>query len=346
MILNNDNFSLLVILTGSLGDLVRGLTITHYIKEKYPNCKISWLVENALKDVVKLDKNIDDVIVFKRKDKLKGFLDTIKILKSKKFDITFDMQRILKSGIFSYFSKARIRVGFNKKDSKEFNYLFNTHFIDYYEKHTPKIIQYLAFLKFLDINIDDKNEDLKFSFTNASLLKDEFKIILKDKDCVGIVLGSQWKSKDWDIKNYITLIKKLLEENQNLYFVLIGTKAQEHIANIIKVSLKNDASKIIDLCGKTTLEDLVAIFKNLKFGIGPDSGAGHLFGAVKVPYISLFGPTIIKRVVPYKMDHLALQANLPCIPCYKKKCPLKHNNCMKELTPNMILEKIKENKLI
>ena len=79
MILEKNDFSLLVILTGSLGDLIRGLVITAYIKEKYPKCKISWLVENSLKDIVALDKNIDDVIIFKKKDKLKGFLDTIKI---------------------------------------------------------------------------------------------------------------------------------------------------------------------------------------------------------------------------------------------------------------------------
>ena len=346
MIIKNDDFSLLVVLTGSLGDLVRGLTITHYIKEKYPKCKISWLVENSLKDIVTLDKNIDDVIIFKKKDKLKGFLDTIKILKSKKFDITFDMQRILKSGIFSIFSRAPIRVGFSKKDSKEFNFLFNNHFIDYYPKNTPKIKQYLAFLKFLDLNINDDKEDLKFAFTHGALLKEEFENFLKNKECIGIVLGSQWKSKDYEVKNYITLIKKLLDENQNLHFVLIGTKGQAHLAKEIKDSLKNDATKIIDFCGKTMLVDLVAIFKELKFGIGPDSGAGHLFGALDVPYISLFGPTIIKRVVPYKMEHLALQANLPCIPCYKKQCPLKHNNCMKILTPDMILDKIKENKLI
>ena len=346
MILEKNDFSLLVILTGSLGDLIRGLVITAYIKEKYPKCKISWLVENSLKDIVALDKNIDDVIIFKKKDKLKGFLDTIKILRSKKFDIAFDMQRILKSGIFSIFSEAPIRVGFSKKDSKEFNFLFNNHFIDYYPKDTPKIKQYLAFLKFLNLDIDDEKENLIFSFTHGALLKEEFENSLKNKECIGIVLGSQWKSKDYEVKNYITLIKKLLAENQNLNFVLIGTKGQAYLAKEIKDSLKNDSTKIIDLCGKTTLTDLVAIFKELKCGVGPDCGAGHLFGALEVPYISLFGPTIIKRVAPYKMEHLALQLKLPCIPCYKKNCPLKHNNCMKNITPDMILDKIKEYKLI
>ncbi|MGI6680419.1 MAG: glycosyltransferase family 9 protein [Bdellovibrionota bacterium] len=345
MIVKKNDFSLLVILTGALGDLTRGLCITGYIKQKYPNAKISWLVENSLKDIVYLDKNIDDVIIFKRKDKLKGFLDTIKILKTKKFDIAFDMQRILKSGIFSIFSKAPIRVGFSKKDSKEFNFLFNNNFIPYYSKNTPKIKQYLAFLKFLDIDIDDEKEDINFAFTNGAKLKEEFKEALNGKTCIGLVLASQWQTKDWDRQNYVGLIKELLKINKDLNFVLIGTKGQKDISNFITENL-NDASCIIDLCGKTNLEDLIAIFKNLKLGIGPDSGAGHIFASVHVPYISLFGPTIINRVVPYKMERLAIQVDLPCIPCYKRTCPLKHNNCMKNITPSMIINKIKEYNLL
>lgn len=346
MILSKKDFSLLVILTGSLGDLTRGLCITEYIKNKYPGCRISWLVENSLKDIVSLDRNIDEVIIFKRKDKLKGFIDTIKSLKERKFDITFDMQRIFKSGIFSYFSNAPIRIGFSKKDSKEFNFLFNNKYIDYYSTNTPKIKQYLAFLKFLDIHVDDENESVKFSFTKNVNLKEEFSLMLKGKNCIGLVLASQWESKDWNIESYIELIKKLLAIDKDLFFVLIGTKSQNYIAEAIKSALGNYESKVINICGKTTLEDLIGIFKLLKFGIGPDSGAGHLFSSVFVPYISLFGPTIVNRVAPYKMEKYALQLKLPCIPCYKKRCPLKHNDCMNKLTSDMVIAKINEHDLL
>lgn len=345
MILSNKNFSILIILTGSLGDLARGLTITYYIKMCYPESKITWLVENSLKSLVKLDKNIDEVIVFTKKDKLKGFINTIKELLKKNFDITFDMQRIFKSGIFSFFSRAPIRVGFSKKDSKEFNFIFNNYYIDYFSKNTPKIRQYLAFLKFLDINIDGEKENLHFSFTDNLILKEDFKNILQNKKCVALILASQWNSKDWNIKNYVKLVNKLLEEDKDLFFVLIGTASQKKLATLILENV-NDRNKIIDFCGKTSLEDLLSIFKNLKFGVGPDSGAGHLFGALNVPYISLFGPTIFKRVAPYRMENFVIQLDLPCIACYKKNCPLKHNNCMNNISIEMVLDKIKKYNLI
>ncbi len=345
MIINKKEFSILIVLTGSLGDLARGLSITYYIKLFYPQSKITWLVENSLKSLVELDKNIDDIVVFNRKDKLKGFFNTIKELSKRQFDMTFDMQRILKSGIFSFFSKAPIRIGFSKKDSKEFNFIFNNHYIDHYSKNVPKIRQYLAFLKFLDINVNDEKEDLTFSYTNNIILKDEFKNILQNKKCIGLILASQWKSKDWNIKNYIELINELLEKDKTLCFVLIGTKAQKLLSDKIIQNI-NEKDSIIDFCGKTSLEDLLGIFKQLKFGIGPDSGAGHLFGALQVPYISLFGPTIFNRVAPYKMEHLVIQLGLSCIPCYKKKCPLSHNDCMNKITVKMVLDKIERYSLL
>ena len=88
---------------------------------------------------------------------------------------------------------AYLLITFSKKDSKEFNFLFNNHFIDYYPKDTPKIKQYLAFLKFLNLDIDDEKENLIFAFTHGALLKEEFENSLKNKECIGIVLGSQWK---------------------------------------------------------------------------------------------------------------------------------------------------------
>lgn len=336
-----EDFSLLIILMGSLGDVARGLCITHYIKEKYPKSKITWVIEKSLKDLASLDKNIDNVIVFNKKDKLKAFLDVKKEIQKEKYDIVFDMQRILKSGILSLFSKAPIRVGFSIKDSKEFNFLFNNKYISYFTKSTPKIIQYIDFLKFLDIDLtSEEKEKLVFSYANNIAPKEEFKNIFDgNKTYIGLVLASMWKSKDWDIKNYVELINKL--DNKDYAFVLIGTNAQKELSNYIKENVK-DKKEIIDFCGKTTLVDLLFIIKNLKVGVGPDSGAGHLFGALKTPYISLFGPTIPDRVCPYNMRELVLQTSLPCIPCYKKVCPLKHNDCMKKITPDLVTEKLLE----
>ena len=69
-----------------------------------------------------------------------------------------------------------------------------------------------------------------------------------------------------------------------------------------------EEKKLTSLVGKTTLPELVKVLASCMVAVGPDSGPGHISAAVTTPYISLFGPTDIRRVAPYRMESLALQS--------------------------------------
>jgi len=75
-------------------------------------------------------------------------------------------------------------------------------------------------------------------------------------------------------------------------------------------------------------------------GVGPDSGPGHLAAAVGTPYITLFGPTPPGRHAPYGCEHLVVQAEEDCIPCYKKRCPDRNRECMYHIDPDMVMDKL------
>ena len=87
-----------------------------------------------------------------------------------------------------------------------------------------------------------------------------------------------------------------------------------------------------------------------------DSGPMHIAAALKVPMIAIFGPTNIKETAPYVPQvsntnlsiedsimyspyHscILLYKSLPCAPCKKRECPLKHHNCMKLITPQEVI---------
>ncbi len=52
--------SILIILMGSLGDVVRGLALIAQIKENFPTVKISWLIEKKFVEVISLAQGIDN----------------------------------------------------------------------------------------------------------------------------------------------------------------------------------------------------------------------------------------------------------------------------------------------
>src|SRR5690606_22353666 len=93
-------------------------------------------------------------------------------------------------------------------------------------------------------------------------------------------------------------------------------------------------------CGKTDLKELLAILATARFCIGPDSGAGHICGALGVPYVSLFGPTAPLRTAPFGSEDLVLQSQIACAPCYRRECPGLNKLCMRLISVKSVLEKV------
>ena len=69
----------------------------------------------------------------------------------------------------------------------------------------------------------------------------------------------------------------------------------------------------------------------------------HLGAALKVKMLVLFGPTKFIQTSPWQSKNAKIiHLNLACMPCMKRVCPLKHHKCMQDLTPQMVIEKLKE----
>jgi len=317
---------LLIVLTGALGDVVRGLELAKIIKNSSNEIEITWLIEDKWKDILNLSSFIDKRIVFHRKNGASGFITVLKELKSEKFDICFDLQRNLKSGIFSLFSFAKKRVGFAKNNSKEFNFLFNNNFICYKEElSTNKLDHYKEFLNYLNI---DKINDL-----NKCSSLDKVEPLNINQEYLAIILSSSWESKNIKNKTYFSIIERILNKS-DLEIHLLGTFQDLELGDLILEKFKD--KRIKSLINKTDLSKLTSTLKFAKLAFGPDSGPAHICSAVLTPYISLFGPTSKIRTAPINYINLSLNTNLSCAPCYKRKCPLKTNACMDLINEDMV----------
>jgi lipopolysaccharide heptosyltransferase I len=327
--------SILIVLMGSLGDVARGLGIVDHLKSNCPGCHITWLVEPVCAELVGLHPEIDDIIVFRRAWSLKSLRDLYRQLRRYHFDITLDLQRHFKSGLFSRLSRAKRRIGFHRRNAKEFNWLFNNEHIGYYDNDTPKLDHYFKFTEHL--GLADPLE-VNFGFANWDARK-FLPRVLRDINgpYVSVVLGSRWESKNWHQQGYLRLLQHLLSD-EALNVALIGDASQRTAAGEIAGKLK--VTPLVNLVGKTSLVELTAVLKCATAVVGPDSGPGHLAAAVGTPYIGLFGPTSPKRTAPYGCENFVVQAQLDCIPCYRKQCPLGTDACMQAIRIETVKEKL------
>jgi ADP-heptose:LPS heptosyltransferase len=278
---------------------------------------------------------IDEIIIFNRPKNILGVWHLYKALSQSHFDITLDLQRHLKSGFFSFLSKAKRRIGFNRYNAKEWNWIFNNEQIVYVSEKMTKLYHYFKFTEHLGLP-----EPISLDFGLSSLIENRIRpeIGAQIKEpFIAVVLGSSWESKNWLFEGYYRLVKDILSEKKRRV-VLLGDRSQ--ISSAAELDEKVGSPNLINLVGKTSIPELVAVLKAAVTGIGPDSGPGHLAAAVGTPYVTLFGPTAPERNAPYQCDHLVVQSSISCVACYKKNCPDLDRQCMRLISAETVLEKL------
>jgi len=121
-------------------------------------------------------------------------------------------------------------------------------------------------------------------------------------------------------------------------FLILGSEADSSASSEIIKSAAN--AKVISLTGKTGIGELIEIIRRCEFIISNDSGPVHIAAVMDKTVFAFFGPTDPAKTGPYGNKHYIFQADLPCIKCLKRKCPLGTFECHK-LEFDKIIAKLK-----
>lgn len=335
---------LLIVLTGSLGDVARGVVVPTLLKDARPDLHITWLVEERWKEIVQLCPAVDEPLVYHRRDKRWGIDRLIRDLRAApSFHCALDLQRHLKSGIFTRMSWASRRIGFARKNAKEGNWIFQTEHISECDLKRSKVFHYKAFVEHVlgeaaehrsarfEIAIDRAQEAVEGGLlARDRAVKDFFQeIVSNSHSLIVLALGSSWESKDWPPSGYAELIRQLSSQ-EDLRIALVGDSRQASLGSKLQ---SIGGERVVNLAGVTNLTELVGILSLSAASAGPDTGVGHLASLVGTPYVSLFGPTDPARVAPFGSEELVLTSYVPCRPCGRRVCPGLKNACMRLIAP-------------
>ncbi len=114
------------------------------------------------------------------------------------------------------------------------------------------------------------------------------------KKLLGLGTGANAEKKLWPKENYLALLEKVGSDFDAVIF-LGDSRDREH-SNYI--SSKTD-SPCINLCGRTSILEAVAVQQCLEFFVGNDSGLGHLASAAGIPTLTVFGTGEPDRYRPW-----------------------------------------------
>jgi heptosyltransferase-2 len=131
----------------------------------------------------------------------------------------------------------------------------------------------------------------------------------------------------------------------SLPVVLLGSPKESALcAGIAELVNADRAGQCIDLSGRTSLDQALAVIAHARAMVSNDSGLMHVAAAFGVRQVALFGsssplhtpPLSAHASVIWLRDDLQYQPVLDCAPCFARVCPLGHTRCLQDIAPERV----------
>jgi len=315
---------ILIIKLGALGDVVNTLPLAITLREQL-HARIHWLVEPLSYQLVSSHASVNRAILFDKKRWLQVLPSVCKELRRQHFDITLDLQRLIKSGLFSLASHSDRKVGFDKTRCKEFTWLFPFERIPASDPTVHMVYQYLEFARYLGITPGEIRWDIPVTGRLPFDLPKEY---------VVLNIGATTSAKRWTTQGFASLAQGLMERYE-VHAVLTGGSPDTPVAGEIESMAGNS---VINLVGKTNIQELSEVIAGAVAVVTCDTGPMHLAVALGKEVVALIGPTNPQRTGPLRGR--IIRQDLSCMPCNKRRC--ENPICMGGITAEMVLDALKE----
>jgi heptosyltransferase-1 len=292
--------NILIIKPSSLGDIVLALPALSSLRKSFPDSKISWLIRPEFAPLLENHPDLNEIIYFDRKHlgKLTGLnslFPLIKKLRNSKFDVIFDFQGLFRTAALTWLSGCKNRFGMS--NAREFAPLFYTNKISQDTQSIHLVDFYLKIIKAAGGLQTNPAFNLPVdSAAEKSVQKLLDLHVVKKNNYTVLIPGSAHQDKCWPAERFAEIADKIYFRYN--YFVVATGSASEF--PIVKSVTKLSKVPIINLAGKTTLKELVALLKGARLVISNDTGPGHIAAALNVPLVMLFGRANPARLAPYK----------------------------------------------
>lgn len=151
--------------------------------------------------------------------------------------------------------------------------------------------------------------------------------------CPGAEYGS---AKRWPVEYFAETAQWALDQGWEVW--LFGSGKDVEVTQQIDQLTGN---RCLDLGGKTPLGEAIDLMAMAHAVVTNDSGLMHVAAALDLPQLSLFGSSDPHHTPPMSAKADVLYLGLSCSPCFQRECPLGHFKCMRDMKPEMIIERLK-----
>ena len=155
-----------------------------------------------------------------------------------------------------------------------------------------------------------------------------------ERPVIAMMPGAEYgPAKCWPLDYFAALAARLEAAGYSVW--VLGSDKDAAAGDVIA-----RGSAAINLCGRTSLEDVIDVLAACEQAVSNDSGLMHIAAAVGIHVHGIYGSSSPKFTPPLTKKRDIHEIELDCRPCFERECPLGHLRCLKDLDANQIFDKV------
>jgi heptosyltransferase-2 len=167
----------------------------------------------------------------------------------------------------------------------------------------------------------------------------------RNRPLFGLNPGAEYgPAKRWPAERFVAAAREI-QKRTNCVWLLFGGKGDVTTVGTIEAQLQAGHSSnpgVVNLAGKTSLRELLALLKSCAVVLTNDTGPMHLAAALGVPVVVPFGstsPELTGPGLPGDARNILVRNPAPCAPCFLRSCPIDFR-CMMGIEPGQVVEAV------
>jgi lipopolysaccharide heptosyltransferase II len=343
---------ILLVRLRQIGDVVFTTPAVRALRRRFPDSRITYLVEPAAAPVVALNPDIDEVIVAPRVSGLKGLLTEaalIRRLRRDAYDLAIDFHGGPRASMLAWLSGAPKRVGYDIP-GRSWMYTERVHRPRELRARHSVVNQWDLLAPFdiappepaaspVEMPVDQAAASRVGDRLAAAGVGPTDRLIV-----VHVSAGNPFRR--WPIESFAGVAADLAaRDDRHRIVITSGPSDRDAAGRVIsdaRTRLEEPLRGRIIAAGDYSLIELRALVDRAALYIGGDSGPLHIAATSRVPIVALYGPTLPARSGPWRAPQWRVESievgGLPCRPCDQRSCEPGDFRCLGWITPQQVIE--------
>lgn len=284
--------TLCLLRTSALGDASHVVPLVRTLQANWPQTKLTWIIGKLERRLVGDIEGVE-FITFDKSAGLAGFKLVRSELAGRRFDALLQMQVALRSNLLSLLVDAPIRIGYDAARSKELHgFSINRRIPARVNQHVLDALG--SFVEPLGLKQDRVRWDIPIPDAALEFAEQH---LPGDQPTLLVSPCSSHALRNWRPQRYAAAMDHAAQVLGWRVVLCGGPNAYERdFGDAILAACKH---RPVDLIGKDTLKQLLALLQRATLVLSPDSGPMHLANAVGTPVLGLHAATNPNRSGPY-----------------------------------------------